>query len=415
MKSFFSRVATTAICLLVLGYINCGNPQKESSLEKVSFPIMTWVGPDMSLGMEKVFQGVVDAGFTVNFTGGTREVNLRALDIAQKVGLKLLIGDPRINPDKPIDFQALLAVDSVIADYKNHPALFGYYLRDEPGASLFDNLAKLHRYFKQMDPEHLAYINLFPNYANEKQLGVPTYEKHVAQYMDRVRPVVLSYDFYCITNKGLRDGYYDNMEVIRTYAMKYNVPFWAFTLSTSHYSYPMPTEGHIRFQLYSDLAYGAQGLQYFTYGHIKSEGFYTAPLDSLGNPTPIWYMARNVNREILQLSSVLKTLHSINVYHSKPLPKGTRSLPENFLIKTVGGAPLVIGYFQDIKGRSYLMLVHRNYENVGDVQLKVSDAVKGLIEVNRADATELTVLTPEKNIILLRFEAGDGRLFRVEQ
>jgi hypothetical protein len=45
-------------------------------------------------------------------------------------------------------------------------------LTDEPGAGAFPALGKLVAYLRQRDPAHLAYVNLFPSYANEVQLGV---------------------------------------------------------------------------------------------------------------------------------------------------------------------------------------------------------------------------------------------------
>lgn len=415
MEFLFLILRSALVLVMCFAFSGCGERPVAKSWEEVSFPIMTWVGPKFDYDVEKRLKEVADANFTVNYSRGSREANLKALDLAQKTGVKLLIGDSRIRPDDDIDLRSLLAIDSVISDYKDHPALFGYYIRDEPWGKHFENLATLQSYFNVMDPEHMAYTNLFPNYVDEERAGYPTYEEHVAKFMEIVRPRVLSYDHYCITYSGLREEYYENLEIIRKYAMKYSVPFWAFTLSTECLIYRMPTEGHIRFQLYSDLAYGAQGLQYFTYDHIKSDQFYTAPLDSLGNKTPIWFMARNVNRGILAIAPVLRTLRSAGVYHSPPLPRGTRGLPEEFLINSIEGAPIVVGHFNNGDGEQYLMLVNRNYDGVGDVILNVSEEVTGMAEISKEDGSELPALKPDKkNMINLRFEAGDGRLFRVE-
>ena len=47
-----------------------------------------------------------------------------------------------------------------------------YYITDEPGAAAFAGLGRLVAYLRERDPGHLAYINLFPTYANEQQLGI---------------------------------------------------------------------------------------------------------------------------------------------------------------------------------------------------------------------------------------------------
>ena len=48
---------------------------------------------------------------------------------------------------------------------------------------------------------HLAYINLFPTYANSEQLGTKgdvetAYREHLQQFVDVVKPALISYDHY---------------------------------------------------------------------------------------------------------------------------------------------------------------------------------------------------------------------------
>ena len=65
--------------------------------------------------------------------------------------------------------------------------MYSYFITDEPSASAFPALGKLVAYLRQRDPAHLAYINLFPTYANNEQLGtkgdtVTAYREHLRQY-----------------------------------------------------------------------------------------------------------------------------------------------------------------------------------------------------------------------------------------
>ena len=186
---------------------------------KKTLPIMTWLGPGKDLLRPDVFKKVAEAGFSVNMSFlGDRESNLKALDLAREAGLTLMIHDDRVAKLVEDASLPLAPLDQVVADYKNHPALFGYYILDEPNASKFPRLGEIVRYLEAKDPLHPAYINLFPTYANSQQLGTETYEQHVAAYMKTVRPTFLSYDHYPITDKGLRPDYYRNLEVIRAAA-----------------------------------------------------------------------------------------------------------------------------------------------------------------------------------------------------
>src|SRR5207302_2564173 len=62
-------------------------------------------------------------------------------------------------------------LDALIDRVRTHPAFYSYYIIDEPAAGTFPGLGKLVAHLKERDPAHMAYINLFPTYANNEQLG----------------------------------------------------------------------------------------------------------------------------------------------------------------------------------------------------------------------------------------------------
>ena len=72
-----------------------------------------------------------------------------------------------LNPETLDDPAKRAQLDALIETVKNHPAMEAYYITDEPGAGAFPGLGKLVAYLRERDPAHLAYINLFPTYANE--------------------------------------------------------------------------------------------------------------------------------------------------------------------------------------------------------------------------------------------------------
>ena len=411
-----------SFCLLFASN-NCGkkeSPQEKGPVwESVSFPIMTWFGIRAEHFDIEHFQDLADAGFTINFSHVFDvETNKKALDLAAQVGVKLLIGDARINPNSPVDEAALTLIDQVVADYKDHPALFGYHVRDEPSAEIFNNMAAIRNRIIAQDPYHLVYGNLYPAGVDPERLGTPTYEEHVDKFMQIFQPRILSYDHYPFTNLGFRPHYYENMATIRAAASKYNVPFWAFTMSCAiNPRYPEPKESWIRMQAYTDLAYGARGIQYFTYGLPESstERFTIAILDENGDKTHIYDFAKRINAEIHNLAPTLKQLKTVDVYHAEPLPKGTQGLPEDFFIRELDGIPVLVGYFHDPKNKNYIMLVSRDSETKGAVKLTVSDEVGALIEISRENGSDMPAVTPEHNTIMLDFAHGDGRLFRVEK
>ena len=63
--------------------------QKNTARRERQIPIMTWPGPDASLLNAEAFRLVSGAGFSVNASFlGSREGNLKALDLAQQAGIQ---------------------------------------------------------------------------------------------------------------------------------------------------------------------------------------------------------------------------------------------------------------------------------------------------------------------------------------
>ena len=424
MAIFKRRAAfrSFSIFLFLLAFWALGAPQTEpqpqSQPQPQKFPIMTWPGPDKSLLTLETFQKIAEAGFSLNMSFfGERDINLKALDLAQQAAIQLLIQDGRIAKLVEDTSLPLTSLDPIIAVYKDHPAFWGYFILDEPNAAKFDRIAEIFAYLKDKDPGHPAYVNLFPTYATPQQLGTDTYEQHVQSFLEKVKPTFLSYDHYPITSKGLREDYYLNLEIIRGQAEKFGLPFWAFTLVTAHAVYPPPTAAHIRLQLFSDLAYGAKGLQYFTYGTPTGSDFdwKYGLIDPQGKPTLTYQFASEINQEVRQIAPLVGGWKSVIVCHSDPVPKGCRPLAGDALVQKVQGCPMIIGIFS-AAGDTYVMFVNRDYESDRMAMVRFSPKVKRLIEVAKDSSTPAQIRWSQdekEKTGALKFRAGDARIFKV--
>jgi len=378
------------------------------------FPIIAWLGPPPDLLRDSAWKDMAQAGFNLcqpqNFADP--ESNRKALALGKKHGLGLLLRDRRIIYRQGKSFSDY-KIKATVRDWASHPALAGYSLEDEPGKGEFDELARIREALARLDPGHWSYVNLFPNYATPQQLGTESYTDHVESFMETFRPFVLSYDHYCIVGDSVRPEYYENLEVIRAAALKKERPFWAFTLSTPHYSYPQPTEGHLRFQLYSNLAYGAKGLQYFTYGPALD---HNGLIDSLGNTTRTYKLAAKINGEIQRMGPILLTLTSTEVFHTDPQPRATRRFEGCGGVAKCSGAPAVLGFFDGPEGQKYVMIVNRNPFGPAELSVRFSRDVRSVATVNRADqgGTFNEVELKDGRELGLSLAAGDGRLFTLK-
>lgn len=341
---------------------------EETMVKPNEFAILPWGGTP---GDIDVLKGIRECGF--NLAGF---MDPKYLDLVSEAGLECLVsglyaGDAEAQLDQAtIDKR----VEELVKQVGNHKAAYGYYLRDEPGAGAFPGLGRWAAALKKFAPNALAYINLFPNYANAGQMGVATYDDYLESFVKNVQPKFLSYDHYALMDDGtLRDGYFQNLESVRKAALRHDIPFWNIVLSNSHFHYAEPTPAGFRFQAYTTLAYGAHGISYFTYFAPHSGNYRLAPIDQFGHKTQTWEMLRDVNLQIQKLCPVYLTLKSINVFHHPEVPSGCSGVETSKLLKSVAGDNLLVGEFQGPDGQPFVMIVNKDLHKSTPFDLKFKE------------------------------------------
>lgn len=383
------------------------------------FPIGFWHGPPAEFNTLESWEKIRDCNF--NFCGPARpfsvEENHKMLDFCRRVGLRAMVVDGRISWQMVGDDRWKETVRRVVSDYGGHPALFGYYLQDEPNSGLFEALGQLNREFRALDPGRLPYINLFPTYASTKQLGHPTYADHLESFMKSVAPAVLSYDHYSLMKDGTdRKDYFENLSLIRDAALRWGVPPWNIILSIPHFGYRDPTAAEMRWQVYTSLAYGMKGIMYFTYWTEpeweKSGGI--AIVDSRGNPGRLYPIVQGLNAEMRVLGRTLLGLRSTGVFHSGEIPLGSRRIGRDAALFPADEPPLAIGFFSDDAGNEYAMPVNCDHSKPLSCELILKPHITGISEISATDGKPADVQI-NSGRMALRLDAGDGRLLKLEK
>jgi hypothetical protein len=180
----------------------------------------------------------------------------------------------------------------------------------------------------------------------------------------------ISFDHYpVIADQGgrvrLRPNWYENLEQVSKAAAGAGKPFWAFALSVAHGSYPVATAAHLRLQAFSDLAYGAQGVEYFTYWTPVSStwDFHEAPITADGKRTAVYDRVKQVNAEIQSLRRVFRGTKVLSVAHTgDALPAGTRRYAPAAPVRSLRteGDGAVVSTLAGDGGRRYLVVVNRD-------------------------------------------------------
>ena len=303
--------------------IGCFSVSAQQRIEPADLPILAWYGIPAHEATVERFEELRDAGFTLNFRSfPSADAVAKGLDAAGKAGIKLIIGCPELEKEP----------EKTVRRFMNHSALAGYFLRDEPRSNEFAELGEWARRIQAVDNEHFCYLNLFPTGPKEHldQLGVKSYREYVSRFDEQVPLPFLTFDHYPITRDGLKAEWYENLEEFSDEARKAGKPFWAFALATSHGPYPVPTPAMLRLQVYSDLAYGAQGIQYFTYWTPQGDSFWDyqfGPSGLDGKRTVAYDRVRAMNQELKALSGIFVGAKVISVRHTGDrIPRGTKRL-----------------------------------------------------------------------------------------
>lgn len=323
-------------------------------------PILGFIGAYSADHRLEDYRAMRDAGFDVSVDGydSIGEITL-SLNRARQVGIKLMVAGRQI-----MDFPAETA-----EAIRNHPALFGYMLGDEPRMADFDTYKHRYHAIRAADSTHLCYQNLFPYYGDEllETIGAASYEEYLRKFSEIPLPQI-SFDFYPIWDYDIRPTWYYTLEAVRRESLRTGVPFWAFVLSTPHVGYPQPTLEMLRLQIYSNLAYGAQAIQYFTFRTPPPDDTYdyhNGPITLEGQKTETYNIVRDMNRELHEVIPFFDGCTVERVGHLLEVPLGTERFngaPRGLRrLKVVGTRGAVVSVLRQGDKR-YLAVVNKDFE-----------------------------------------------------
>lgn len=366
------------------------------------FPILGWVNPPKSFESAERYQEMADAGFTI-----VHHCSATSGPLAKGAGMHFFM---HLGVPDPAEEAGRKRIEEMVAKWKDDSHCVGYDLMDEPNAGRFPALAAVTRAVESLDPKAVCFINLFPNYANAEQLGAPTYAEHVEQYMTQVRPKVLCFDHYPLVGPtAVRGNYYENLEIIRAAALKHDTPFWAFALTCPHGPYRNPTEAEVRFQVFSDIVYGAQGIFYFTYWTPVDAhwGFHNAIIEVDGTRTEHYERVTRINAKLKAWGPTLLKLTSDEVRHTGNIPAGTRAYPADMAT----GGDFIVGEFTHADGSKWVMVMNRDFTSTRTLSLNLPGitALRELWETGEL----LGPITSPDSLFDLSVDAGDAALYRI--
>ena len=250
---------------------------------------------------------------TIRVSRSVRDLAYRALAAKEKLSAD---GEPTLDEvareigETTADVsRALEAITEPVSLYeeaaralKDHPAIWGLDLGDEPSALDFPHYGRLFEAALRLFPHHFPYLNLYPNYASvpentasqrRSQLGVPTYQDYIDEYARCVPSDYICYDYYmyAITISGA----YENLRVVANKCRETGRDLWIVLQVNSNRPEEWMSLDQLRHQAYTALAFGAKSINWacWTAGWWHNE-----VLDGEGNQTRQYARVCAMNREL---------------------------------------------------------------------------------------------------------------------
>jgi hypothetical protein len=381
------------IILILLVVTGIGQLYSQEKLKSGGvIPVMSWGGIAQKEISVQNYLKLKDVGVNIDIAFfQNADAIATALDAAGQAGVKLMISCPELKTEP----------EKVAARFKSHKALEGYYLGDEPDRSKFEELADLAKKLLAADKNHYSFVNLYPDInSNQKKFGTKDYKEYVDTF-DKMFPApYISFDFYPVTDGKIHLRWYENLEF---YAAKYKAegrPYWAFALTTSYLAYSddsgqptlndfyqlykaytpeklfvhdIPTLPELRLQVFANLAYGAQGIEYWSFRG------YGSPLDASGKRTVVYDKLQKVSNEIQNLSGVFLGAKIVSIGHTGiDIPGGTKrlsKLPAPVKVLETIGEGAIVSVLEN-GSNTFLVIVNRDFKQTMKLVLEVDDTVK---------------------------------------
>lgn len=306
--------------------------------------------------------------FTYDCKKHNKQDMLDVLDKCQENGMKLVLRDERTNY-KTLERLGRKAftngVKEAYNDFGKHPAVFGFFVGDEPAINEYEVYIDAINIVMEIAPELVPFANLVPYWGGgsdfDMLVGAPeeNHTKIVENLLSKTNLPLLGYDQYCqcLTEQANQacgiNSYFLVLDKYNEITKKHGIPFYVSLLACGHWDYRLPTEDDIRWQIYTSIAHGARGIIWFhLYGYDAGTSYVGNPMigpERLKTPT---YDAIKRQQYIFDCyyREILDKIYMTDVYHVGHIYDPRKRFCADEYIFDVNGKyshPTIITYYKE--------------------------------------------------------------------
>ena len=247
------------------------------------------------------------------------------------------------------------------AKLRKNKAILGYFMSDRIPPNRWGTWAGYEKAAYEFDPYHPAVFTMTP-----RAWG------GVDRYLPVTRARLIEYYHYHWDAGRSPHYHFVFLEMYRTESAKHGYVPICRVLETRPEDMRKTSQ-----TIFTSLAYGVRGFRYG--GALFDQG----KRDRRGVPTPNKFgkAAARINRAIKAFSPVFKTVRSVAVFQTPPLPPGTKEAPKDYWVRP-SGEHVVLGEFADKKKR-VLVLANRDHTKKHVATLTFAETDIKLYKMNK--------------------------------
>ena len=221
-----------------------------------------------------------------------------------------------------------------LATWAKYDSFAGVFLVDEPStayyqASIQDRYIENYKDVAKVvheDFDTVSYGSLWPMM---QMSNLEIYEQYVKEWCDTINPKFLMWDEYPFEEQygGDMTVFITALSIISRNAKENNIPFWLFVQAGDQFysggqkaiTPYWPNEAQFNWIINSGLAFGAQGLSYYSLMEVAGSAvdeneaidpYRSGLIGAYGNKTMWYHYAKNINKHIAAIDHVL--MNSVN-------------------------------------------------------------------------------------------------------
>ncbi len=313
------------------------------------------------------------------FSPADKDYMLKSLDAAHENGIKVIVCDCRTNWKNYAakgEKEFRRDVEQAKNDFGTHPAFYAFHVGDEPDKNSWKDMLAATKIVAEISN---PFVNHFPYFDEDfvERVGVnhAGFTELLRGAVNATGIKVLCYDCYtqCFIHgreEGV-DNYFKNLNNFYSVAKSCGVPMWTTLLSVGHWSFAVPTEDELRWQISTAVAHGAKGLLWFyVYGRFLESSYRQSPFDQYYRRTATFESLARQNKLFTDYfaprmaeAELLDTFHAGRAYGGSRLYYDG-CIKDFELSSRQYGNPLILSRFVGKDGKEFIFAVNNSQNDV---------------------------------------------------